>query len=143
MDDISIEKLIQSTIRVTLLKAHPVGSLDIRVDEQNPGSLYGGTWEKIEGKFLLSSSSSHTLGDTGGEETHTLSVQEMPSHMHKYGYVDFDAGKPTYAADPIWSTILDLINHDKKNLETTYVGGSQAHNNMPPFLVVNTWKRTA
>lgn len=139
MDDISIEKLIQSTIRVALLKAHPVGSLDIRVDEQNPGSLYGGTWEKIEGKFLLSSSSSHTLGDTGGEETHTLSVQEMPVHVHTVPYrrdLSFNLG-----GSSLWITDPGTVS--AYGGSTGKTGGSSSHNNMPPFLVVNTWKRTA
>lgn len=101
-----------------------------------------GTWEKVEGKFLLGSSSSHKAGSTGGEEKHTLTVNEMPSHTHttnrdmnawdgsKVGY-DFNYGHGTGAPIAAGSNILNNT------------GGSQAHNNMPPYLSVDMWRRTA
>lgn len=69
-------------IKQALLQTHPIGTVEIRVDNTNPGTLYGGVWEKIEGKFLLASNSNYALGNTGGEATHTLSVNEIPSHSH-------------------------------------------------------------
>ena len=46
-------------------------------------TIYPGTkWQKMEGRFLFGSNSSHTVGMTGGEENHKLTINEMPSHSH-------------------------------------------------------------
>lgn len=51
-------------------------------DTDNPGKVIGNTWAQIQGKFLLGASSSYAIKSTGGETTHTLTVDEMPSHFH-------------------------------------------------------------
>ena len=63
-------------------KIYPVGSIYISVNSTNPGALFGGTWEQIQEKFLLSAGDTHTAGTTGGEFTHTLTIDEMPQHNH-------------------------------------------------------------
>ena len=63
-------------------KVYPVGSIYMSVNSTDPGTLFGGTWAKIEGQFLLGSSTTYPLGSTGGEATHTLTTAEMPSHSH-------------------------------------------------------------
>lgn len=115
----------------------PVGVILTFASNINPNNIYAGTtWEKIEGKFLLGSSNDYALGDTGGEATHTLTVDEMPSHNHGLkGYTSFGQGTGSsfklYGAD------------GSANYTTNNTGGGQAHNNMPPYEVVNYWKRTA
>lgn len=61
---------------------YPVGSIYMSVNNTNPGTLFGGTWEQIQGKFLLGQSSGHTGGSTGGAETVTLTTAQLPSHTH-------------------------------------------------------------
>jgi microcystin-dependent protein len=51
-------------------------------NDVDPKELLGGSWEKIEGKFLFGSNTSYTLGREGGEVEHTLTSSEMPSHEH-------------------------------------------------------------
>lgn len=63
-------------------KFYPVGSIYISVNSTNPSSLFGGEWEQIQEKFLLSAGDTHTAGTTGGEFTHTLTTAEMPVHNH-------------------------------------------------------------
>ena len=60
------------------LMAYPIGSYYWSSDNTSPASLFGGTWETISGKFLLSASDAHWAGATGGEETHSLTVAELP-----------------------------------------------------------------
>lgn len=98
--------------------------------------LYGGSlWEKIEGRFLLGDSETHNVGDFGGESEHTLTVEEMPIHNHG---MNFSTSTGTYASSPLgdggkeWGYSTNTISN---------TGGSQPHNNMPPYKVVYIWER--
>lgn len=120
---------------------YPVGTIYESTDNSfNPNNAWGGTWEKIEGRFLLGSSSSYTIGNTGGEATHTLSGSEMPEHRHEIlSFMDDGTGTLS-----VWNMLVQHGSDVKKsNSYTLKTGGSQPHNNMPPYLVVNIWKRTA
>lgn len=71
------------------LQIYPIGSLYITTSNTNPGSVFGGTWEKIQGRFLFGTDSSHAVNSTGGSSTHThttaahtLTINEVPSHNH-------------------------------------------------------------
>ena len=132
-----------------VLNAYPVGSIYMSVNSTNPGELFGGTWEQIQGRFLLGQGSGYSAGATGGEANHILTLAESPSHNHRDLYwgnggsyqfgVNRTAGGGTWGFD-YWST---SSNCSEANFYTNYVGGNQAHNNMPPYLVVYIWKRTA
>ena len=63
---------------------YPVGSIYLSINSINPGILFGGTWEQIKDSFLLAAGDIHEAGEIGGEETHTLTVEEIPSHTHKF-----------------------------------------------------------
>ena len=72
-----------------LLKVYPVGSIYISYNSTNPGTLFGGTWEAFgKGQTLVGIDSSqtefNTVGKTGGEKVHILTVSEMPSHTHTF-----------------------------------------------------------
>ena len=119
---------------------YPIGSIYISTAAADPSTLFSGTqWEAIQDRFLLAAGSSYSAGSTGGEATHTLSLQEMPSHNHTFssnsgkavGYVGSDSGN---------------LGGNSKNcvsVEMYNTGGGEAHNNMPPYLAVYMWKRTA
>lgn len=51
-------------------------------DPTSPASFIGGTWERVEGEFIIGASSAYPVGTTGGSATHTQTVAEMPSHNH-------------------------------------------------------------
>ena len=61
---------------------YPVGSVYMTFTNDNPANIFGGTWQKVEGKFLLGSSESYAVDSTGGEKTHVLTAAELPSHTH-------------------------------------------------------------
>jgi hypothetical protein len=119
---------------------YPVGSIYMSVNSTNPGTLFGGTWEQIQDRFLLAAGTTYTAGATGGEATHTLTVTEMPNHTHNIYGGDgdvpdwFGGSGNTYGIQARTKTAYDRLQ---------YVGGNGAHNNMPPYLVVYIWKRTA
>lgn len=95
-----------------------------------------GTWQRIQGRFLWASNTAHPAGATGGEETHTLTINEMPAHSHS-----ISEGNGTPGSQ--WS--LDAVQYGGRNtsMGTNSTGGGRAHNNMPPYLSVDMWRRTA
>lgn len=120
---------------------YPVGSIYMSVNAADPSTLFSGTsWEKLEGRFLLGSNSTYTNGSTGGEATHTLTFSEMPTHRHSIYYPN--AGGPYGDANisyPEGSGVNKTWQAEMCKTESA--GDSVAHNNMPPYLVVNMWKR--
>ena len=119
---------------------YPVGAIYISVNATSPETLFGGTWEQLHDVFLLASSSSHTLGSTGGEETHTLTRNEIPDHAHSF----------KYTGQSVTTGVNSIrLYQAAPNQYNAYSGGQssncggQAHNNMPPYLAVNIWRRTA
>ena len=118
---------------------YPVGSIYMSVTATDPSILFGGTWERLQNCFLLGASSTYAAGSTGGEEAHTLTASEVPS---------------TTTAIPIYYTSQTQSSYRESMGATTWTnkyrfdsysnnGGGAAHNNMPPYLAVYMWKRTA
>lgn len=135
---------------------YPIGSIYMNVNSTNPGTLFGGTWEQIQGKFLLGMSSSYPAGSQGGEASHTLTAEEMPSHGHNpanqagyYGFITnskkaFEVGDMGVQSGsgryyPYSTAAFDI----SRNSLTGTTGGGNSHNNMPPYLSIYIWKRTA
>ena len=80
---------LETKINSNFDKIYPVGSIYISTSSTNPSTIYGGTWERYaQGKTLVSVNESETefstVNKTGGEKTHTLTVNEMPSHNHSF-----------------------------------------------------------
>ena len=80
-----------------LNKIYPIGAIYMSVDSTDPGTFIGGTWEQIEDTFLLSAGTTYTAGDTGGEATHTMTVDEMPAHRHWISGAAYDDGNMSYS----------------------------------------------
>lgn len=134
---------VEQATHQLLLQAYPVGAFWWTADKTaDPNTLFGGTWERIEGRFLWAGSTDEEGGATGGERTHTLTVDEMPRHQHNPPvaaiYNGNAAGQRTIFAtnSKPWS-VADVNN------AVSPTGGNQPHNNMPPYLVAFCWKRTA
>lgn len=114
---------------------YPVGSIYQSVNSTSPATLFGGTWERIEDKFLLAAGDIYAVGTTGGEATHTLTVSEMPKHNHgNYIEIASNASNKYISGGSAYG---DLYR------STASTGGGQPHNNMPPYQAVYVWQRTA
>lgn len=137
------------------LDPYPIGAIYISTSSTSPASLFGGTWEQIEDRFLLAAGTSYTAGSTGGAATHTLTANQMPTHVHRltFNMTDGDASSVTVPQwtsymNATWSTIGETwevgqtINKQTLPAMET-AGGGQAHNNMPPYLTVYMWRRVA
>ncbi len=149
--------LIQANINFNLI--YPVGSIYMSTVNVDPGTIFGGTWERLKDKFLLGAGDTYTAGDTGGEATHTLTVDEMPAHTHGSKSLVGTMNPLSWATSAQESGIvsavqqhIDRVGNSGSNwgdrlytIDATHehdsVGGSQAHNNMPPYIVVYMWRR--
>lgn len=123
---------------LTAQGAYPVGAIYLSVTDANPAALFGGTWERIGGRFLLGADSTYAAGSTGGEAANTLTVEEMPRHNH-----EIDNLNASGSATPF----MTVQAQDKKgfggNVQTMYAGGGKARNNMPPYIAVFMWQRVS
>ena len=61
---------------------YPIGSIYQSTKSISPASIIGGAWKQITAKFLLGAGENYTCGQIGGEEEHTLTTDEIPSHNH-------------------------------------------------------------
>ena len=122
---------------------YPVGAIYMSTVETNPSTLFGfGTWERIQDTFLLAAGSTYSAGSTGGEATHTLTEDEIPAHRHKITYPN--AGGPYGDAAIGYPASSNTTKTWMAEMcKTESAGGGTAHNNMPPYLAVYVWKRTA
>jgi hypothetical protein len=143
--DITGGSISESTNVVEVLKkVYPVGCIYTSTVSTNPNTLFGfGTWSEYgQGRVLVGldagDTSFDTLGETGGEKAHTLTIGEMPAHKHKFGYT----GGNTDATGSPYS-FGKAIGHDPSNTysETTSTGRDGSHNNLQPYIVVYFWKR--
>jgi len=147
----------------SLLNAmYPIGSIYLSVNSANPGTVFGGQWEQIKDKFLLSCGDTYQSGATGGEANHILTINEMPSHNHSASTDTTGAHRHTFKG--WWTTKGDgSVNYScvarteqsdgaeygsfstegahSHNVTINNTGDGQAHTNMPPYLAVYMWKR--
>ena len=131
---------IQQAINVMWSTIYPIGSIYISAADTSPATLFGGTWEQIKDTFLLAAGDTYAAGATGGEATHTLTVDEMPPHNHNFN--SELSGKEGGTIAGIKVSYGTAYNHaETQGIFNT--GGGQSHNNMPPYLAVYVWQRTA
>ena len=121
----------------------PIGKVEVFFDNADHSDYLGFTWERTcVGRMPVGYNSSDadfdTIGETGGEKTHTLTVQEMPSHNHRARLV----GQGSLGSGFNFTGASANAGYfDGAYIEST--GGGQAHNIMNPYQVVAYWKRTA
>ena len=125
----------------TALNAHPIGNYYISHDPTSPAELFGGTWTKIGGRFLYAEGDATLNGQTGGYATVTLNESQMPAHTHILG----QNGEFAYGQG--WGNGGALSAYSAGTTawypSTSSTGGSQPHENMPPYIRVAVWRRIA
>lgn len=136
---------------------HPVNGHYIQFyGDPTPASKYGGTWTEdadYAGRTLVFTGTGFTIGEKGGEATHILAVNEMPSHgPHLFGAgglwaASGDLEGKYLSRNPFsdfgsngrgWNTFNSEVYPAGQNL-----GGGQPHNNLQPYKVSALWKRIA
>lgn len=135
--------LKQNNSLVNLL--FPIGQIIIKSDNEDYSDWLGFSWERTAvGKVLVGLDTTDTdfnaIGKIGGEKTHILTVDEMPSHTHGVP----QAHPYNKDATEHYTLVRQSFNQiTEYNVDTSATGGGEAHNNMPPYQVVAYWKRIA
>jgi microcystin-dependent protein len=113
------------------------------------GTTYGGDGRvnfglpNLQGRTPIHVGSGHTLGERGGEQAHTLSISEIPTHTHTFNATSSTGTAAIAPNNLLASSPSQLYQTPDSNLVAmnpaaiANVGGSQAHLNMQPFLVLN------
>lgn len=139
------------------MKIYPIGSIYISASTESPADLFGGTWEKIEDRFLLASGAQYALGTVGGTADAVVVNHTHTQGSHSHGFTDGEkvwttktgstepgaqisgsakyyaaTGKKDYAWRTRTTSETPLINS---------AGEDGTGKNMPPYLSVNVWKR--
>lgn len=172
VDNVEHAKIAETLAGFTELleMLNPIGKIWTSTDPTNPHDILGfGTWEAIQaGRVLIAQGTSswgttYNAGSTGGEATHTLIINEIPSHghtgntntvgNHQHEVPKVQGGGPSVVLSP--STVVTPANavssglytwgagSHAHNLNINATGGNQPHNNMQPYLAVYMWQRTA
>lgn len=131
---------LENNLSAVYLKIYSVGCIYMSTNSTSPASLFGGTWEQLKDRFLLGAGDSYNSGDAGGEAEHTLIINEMPNHNHQE-FLHFQSGGD--ASMYAYYSYYNYGGGEAYSGITSSTGGGQAHNNMPPYLVVYMWKRVA
>lgn len=146
-----IYNLVSASI---LEKTYPVGSVYMSFNSTSPATLFGGTWVEIgsENEELfplftaINNGGGFVAGETGGEADVKLTVKQIPSHSHNIGVTTSASEMPNKGLAPTaWADNAAFANRlcvTGKLTPTASTGGSQAHNNMPPYIRVYAWRRT-
>jgi hypothetical protein len=134
---------VMITKKELFLYTHPIGSYYITEETESPIDEYGGGWLKIQGKFLLGADgSTYKVGDVdGGETTHILTIAEMPNHCHGIGMTTSNLGTSNFPE--YTGKVPERFNSAGTSSIslTNFTGEDKPHNNMPPYHIVNIWKR--
>lgn len=154
---------------LTFNQIYPVGSIYLSVNSTNPKTYFGGTWEQIKDRFLLAAGNTYSAGSTGGSasiQSHTHSIPSLSgtaasagAHIHIVSKrtTTYAAGTQTnyraiasptsvkadYTENCVSESAGAHTHSVSVNGGTTGSAGSGNAGNMPPYLTVYVWKRTA
>lgn len=147
---------------------YPVGSVYMSFAAASPATLFGGTWIRLESRFLLGGSSTYAPGSTGGSAVRTLTEAQLPVHSHEVvGYTDaenvgHDHSVPNvrigqsgeygayaetwgYGTDSrdLTTDYTDITHNHRVDITSQTAGAGEAFSVLPPYIAVYMWRRTA
>lgn len=151
-------------VDTTLQDVYPVGSVYMSTASTDPATTFGfGTWTAVQGKMLIGADGTYAAGSTGGAATHTLTSAEMPTHTHTQNSHNHTQSAHTHTTDS--AALMKEGTGGQVSVVQTGLGGTTtgsttatntaatavnqnagsggAHNNLPPYLAVYIWTRTA
>ncbi len=130
------------TISEIIDVVYPIGAVYISVNNVSPAKFMGGKWEQIKDKFLLACGSTYKAGATGGNATHK---HLSPMTWYENGGANIGTTN-LYGFDKVYDRDFYGIANQKKEYNRTLeklAYRTSTESNMPPYLAVYMWKRTA
>lgn len=141
-DAAAVRKLIEESLAAQRAEDYARIKFWASNDSTSPASFIGGTWERVEGEFIMGASSAYPVGTTGGSATHTQTTAEMPSHSHSgstgsagshsHSASTGSAGSHSHSGTTGWAGA-----HSHATAMETYSSGDSANFYAPPY--GNAW----
>lgn len=143
----TVETLFDTYIASVRAEEYPVGRIVMFYDNADHSNYLGYTWVRtcvgrVPVGYDTTQTEFNTIGKTGGEKTHKLTVNEMPSHTHTSSQFLYVNGN-TEIAGVQPGAAFTPSGFGRSQSSLSYVGGSQAHNVMQPYEVISLWKRVS
>lgn len=116
-----------------------IGAVYITTNNTNPSVYFGGSWTKIEGRFLVGAGGSFAVNSTGGAQPASITASHLPQHTHSA----ICSGDDQSTRSGSTHNFLFKNNSGGTYLVTTYTGsaGTTTHENRPPYYVFHIWVR--
>lgn len=149
-------EFVQKTELLDLI--YPVNSVYISYSHTSPAELFGGTWHRMQSRFLWGTTTDGTIGATAGASDVTLTTNQIPAHYHtqRLWWTGYDGWTSQTTPQGVYvfnrnTTVIANTNSAsitaKVNLQNSHTtastGGGASHTNMPPYVNVAIWRRTA
>lgn len=137
--------IYQQVLAAVVERDHPVGSLYISENSTSPAELYGGTWERIEGKFIMGASDTYPAGSTGGSATHT---HLMPIGWDRGNiFYAMNAGLGPFYGDQIVngtkSLLIKTTSSPSGDSDLARLAITKSSDTLPPYYSMYIWRRVA
>lgn len=142
---------------VSISSVYPIGSIYMSVNSTDPSTLFGGSWEQIQDRFLLASGSSYGAGSTGGSADSVVVSHTHAQTAHSHGFAGGDkvwttasgstepgnqiSGNAKYYAATAKNDYTWRTRTTGETANIVSAGESGTGKNMPPYLAVYVWKR--
>lgn len=128
---------------------YPVGSVYLTVTNVNPTTLFGGTWVQIKDRFLLAAGDTYAAGATGGSadmivpnHNHYVSAKTLTCTLNTTDVAAGSGSQTVKNIDPDGAG-TQVFTGETTSFYTDSTGQSATGANMPPYLAVYAWRRTA
>lgn len=145
-----------SLVLKTALDVYPVGSIYISLNEESPANLFGGTWARIQDRFLMAAGETYGAGTTGGSNKHNHALDNGYAKINmgfiegfttEYGIIAQSKEVPqwggTIRAGSVTNFTYSYDLPDQGTAATTLGGYSNTTTTLPPYLAVYVWQRVA
>ena len=147
-DAAAVRKLIEESLAAQRAEDYARIKFWASDDPTSPASFIGGTWERIEGKFIMGASDTYPAGSTGGNAIHTHELDKLVAAIYPGGfYFDYK-----YVNSDLWESNYtnSVPNGEAPIKQKNYSNGievigrpTKTSSNIPPYYSMYIWRRVA
>lgn len=143
----TVEELFDTYMASVRAEEYPVGRVVMFYDNADHSNYLGYTWVRtcvgrVPVGYDTTQTEFNTIGKTGGEKTHKLTVAELASHIHTSNqFVYINGNTEITGVQP--GSAFTPAGFGRSSSPVSYVGGNQPHNNIQPYEVISFWKRVS